>query len=63
MKLTDSIIKAAKPQEKDHSLADGHGLVLLVKSSGAKWWRYRYRFSGTAKTLSIGADPELSLII
>lgn len=61
MKLTDSIIKAAKPKEKDHSLADGHGLVLLVKTSGAKWWRYRYRFSGTAKMLSIGVYPHVTL--
>lgn len=61
MKLTDSIIKAAKPKEKDHSLADGHGLVLLVKTSGAKWWRYRYRFSGTAKMFSIGVYPHVTL--
>lgn len=61
MKLTDSIIKAAKPEEKDYSLADGHGLALLVKSFGAKWWRYRYRFNGTARTLSIGVYPDVTL--
>ncbi|UJP04501.1 MAG: integrase arm-type DNA-binding domain-containing protein [Nitrosomonas sp.] len=61
MKLTDSIIKAAKPEENDYSLADGHGLALLVKSSGAKWWRYRYRFNGTPKMLSIGVYPDVSL--
>jgi len=61
MKLTDPIIKAAKPKEKDYSLADGHGLALLVKSSGAKWWRYRYRFNDTPKMLSIGVYPDISL--
>lgn len=61
MKLTDSIIKAAKPKEKDYSLTDGHGLGLLVKSSGAKWWRYRYRANGTAKMLSIGVYPDVTL--
>ena len=61
MKLTDSIIKAAKPNENDYSLADGHGLSLLVKSTGAKWWRYRYRFNGTPKMLSIGVYPDVSL--
>ena len=61
MKLTDSIIKAAKPREKDYSLADGHGLVLIIKTSGAKWWRYRYRFNGTAKMLSIGVYPDVTL--
>lgn len=61
MKLTDPIIKAAKPKEKPYSLPDGHGLVLLVQPSGAKWWRYRYRFNATAKMLSIGVYPDVTL--
>lgn len=61
MKLTDPIIKAAKPKEKPYSLPDGHGLVLLVQPSGAKWWRYRYRFNATAKMLSVGTYPEVTL--
>jgi integrase len=61
MKLTDREIKAAKPKEKPYSLPDGHGLVLYVRPSGAKWWRYRYRFNGTAKMLSIGVYPDVTL--
>ncbi len=61
MKLTDSEIKAAKPKEKPFTLPDGHGLVLLVQPSGAKWWRYRYRFNDTPKMLSIGVYPDVSL--
>lgn len=61
MKLNDSIIKAAKPKEKNYSIADGHGLTLQVKSTGAKWWRYRYRFNGTPKMLSLGVYPQITL--
>lgn len=61
MKLTDPEIKAAKPKAKPYSLPDGHGLVLLVQPSGAKWWRYRYRFNATAKMLSLGTYPEVTL--
>ncbi|MBY0483985.1 integrase arm-type DNA-binding domain-containing protein [Nitrosomonas sp.] len=61
MKLTDPEIKAAKPKEKPYSLPDGHGLVLLVQPSGAKWWRYRYRFNSTAKMLSMGIYPDVTL--
>ena len=61
MKLTDPEIKAAKPKEKPYSLPDGHGLVLLVQSSGTKWWRYRYRLNGTAKMLSMGVYPDVTL--
>ena len=61
MKLTDPEIKAAKPKEKPYSLPDGHGLVLLVQPSGAKWWRYRYRFNAAAKMLSMGVYPDVTL--
>lgn len=61
MKLTDSIIKAAKPNAKAYSLPDGQGLALYVQPSGAKWWRYRYRFNATAKMLSMGVYPDVTL--
>lgn len=61
MKLTDPIIKAAKPKEKAYKLSDGEGLVLLIQPNGSKWWRYRYRFNGKEKMLSIGTYPEVTL--
>ncbi len=45
----------------NYSLSDGHGLVLLVQPSGAKWWRYRYRFNNMAKMLSLGVYPDVTL--
>ncbi|WP_374058001.1 Arm DNA-binding domain-containing protein [Nitrosomonas supralitoralis] len=32
-----------------------------MQPSGAKWWRYRYRFNGTAKMLSMRVYPEAKL--
>lgn len=61
MKLTDSVIKAAKPKDKPYKLSDGDGLVLLINPNGSKWWRYRYRHSGKEKMLSIGTYPEVTL--
>lgn len=61
MKLIDSVIKAAKPKEKPYSLPDGHGLNLSIQPSGAKWWRYRYRFNSTPKMLSLGVYPDVTL--
>lgn len=54
-------IETAKPQDKPYSLAIGEGLVLLVNPSGSKWWRFRYRFNGVAKMLSLGTYPDVSL--
>jgi len=61
VKLTDSFIKSIKPTQSTNSHSDGQGLVLLVKPSGLKVWRYRYRFLGTAKMLSLGNYPNVSL--
>lgn len=61
MKLTDPIIKAAKPKEKPYKLPDGQGLILLIQPNGSKWWRYRYRINGKEKMLSIGTYPNVTL--
>lgn len=59
--LTDTACRKAIPGEKDRKLTDDRGLYLLVRKSGSKLWRLKYRFAGKEKTLSIGAYPEVTL--
>lgn len=59
--LTQLQITSAKPQPKPYTLSDGQGLALFVQSSGAKLWRFRYRYGGQARTLHLGQWPALSL--
>lgn len=61
MKLNARQVETAKPGEKDYKLPDGNGLILLVKTSGAKYWRYRYTFAGREKMLALGVYPAVSL--
>ena len=61
MPLTDSAIRATKPADKPIKLFDERGLLLLVDPSGGKWWRFRYRFDGKHKSLSMGVYPDVSL--
>lgn len=61
MKLKATQVKAAQPKEKPYKLADGKGLYLLVQPSGARYWRWKYRFGGKEKTLALGVYPEASL--
>ncbi len=35
--------------------------MLLVQPNGSKWWRYRYRYNGKEKMLSIGTYPQVTL--
>jgi len=61
MPLTDLEIRRSKPQEKPYTLSDGSGLSILIETNGAKGWRFRYRFDGKPKMLSLGVYPTVSL--
>lgn len=61
MALTDTSIKNTKPIEKTQKLFDGGGLYLEVTPKGSKRWRFKYRFMGKEKLLSVGLYPEISL--
>ena len=61
MSLTDIAVRQAKARDRAYKLADGAGLCLLVQPNGSKWWRYRYRFWGREKMLSVGVYPGTSL--
>jgi len=59
--LTDTEARQVKAAPKPQKLADGAGLYLYVAASGAKTWRYDFRFLGRRQTLTIGPYPEVSL--
>jgi integrase len=59
--LTDTQAKALKPKDKAYSVADGQGLVIDVRPTGLKVWRYRYRFNDKPAILTIGEYPIIGL--
>jgi integrase len=61
MVLTQFSIVNAKAAEKPYKLADGGGLHLLVRPSGGKLWRFRYRFARRENMLALGSFPAVSL--
>ncbi|WCB45287.1 tyrosine-type recombinase/integrase [Nitratidesulfovibrio vulgaris] len=61
MALKELQIKALKPKERLYRIADSDGLCLEVAPSGGKRWRFRYRFCGQAKMISLGTYPTVSL--
>lgn len=62
MALTDTALRNAKPKESDYTITDGQGLSILISSKGGKWWRFRYRYLGKPKLISLGTYPEVSLL-
>jgi len=54
-------IKNFAPADKLYRKTDSNGLVLEVKPSGVKAWRYRYKFEGKATMMALGNYPAVSL--
>ena len=61
MTLTDTAIKSAKPKPAQYKLHDDKGLFAIVRPSGGKLWRFKYRFQGKEQQLSLGTYPEITL--
>ena len=62
-KLTAIAVKNAKSDgTKIRRLFDGEGLYLEIsKENNRKGWRFKYRFAGREKRISLGVYPDVSL--
>src|SRR5438067_13898745 len=61
MTLTAKHLENAKSREKSYRMWDSGGLYVEVQTSGAKWWRWKYRFAGKEKRLALGTYPDTSI--
>ena len=61
IRLTAIKVKNIKPTAKTQRLFDGAGLYLEVSPKGGKWWRYKYRYAGKEKRISLGVYPDVTL--
>ncbi len=63
MALTDPACKNAKcpPGRPRERYADSGGLYLEVQPTGAKHWRWKYRYAGKEKRLAVGTYPTVTL--
>ena len=61
MPLTDTAVRNSKPGAKTRRLFDERGLYLEISPAGGRWWRWKYRYGGKEKRLSLGVYPDVSL--
>ncbi|OGA46250.1 MAG: integrase [Betaproteobacteria bacterium RIFCSPLOWO2_12_FULL_63_13] len=60
--LSDAECKRATSKGREiRKLHDGGGLYLWVYADGRKYWRLRYTFNGSEKSLSLGVYPAIGL--
>ena len=56
--LADRNASNAKPRDKEYLLADGDGLFLRVRPSGAKDWLFIFTFNGKRLKMGLGSYGE-----
>jgi len=61
MPLNDAKIRNLKSKAKAYKVGDFDGLFLLVKATGSKSWRFKYRVDGKEKLIVFGDYPAISL--
>ena len=61
MRLTEVLLRNAKPDSKPRHLSDGMGLSLVIQPDGKRYWRFRYRLNGKPGLKSVGVYPRVSL--
>ena len=59
--LTDTKLRTLKARTSPYRLADTNGLCIEVRPSGAKVWRYRYRYAGKASMITMAEYPTMGL--
>lgn len=59
--LTDFEVRALEAASNPYKRADGGELYLLVKPTGAKLWRFDYRFGGSGKLSPLAPIPKCLL--
>lgn len=59
--LTKLLIDRTKSGPKTIRLSDGRGMYLEIAPAGGKWWRFKYRFAGRERRMSLGVYPDVPL--
>ncbi|MGH8320473.1 MAG: tyrosine-type recombinase/integrase [Gammaproteobacteria bacterium] len=60
-KLNDTRLRSLKQSAKAYKIADGGGLYLELRPTGARVWRYRFRFEHKPSVITLGEYPTLGL--
>ena len=61
MTLSDLQIKKLAPKNYRFEISDGKGLSLRIMPTGTKTWVFRYMIEGTARRMTLGTYPALTL--
>ena len=59
--LSDAKIRTLRPKEKAYKVYDDRGLYMVVNPNGSRWWRFKYKYDGKERGISLGVYPDVTL--
>ncbi|MHB8813437.1 MAG: tyrosine-type recombinase/integrase [Steroidobacteraceae bacterium] len=59
--LSDAKVRSLKPKEKAYKVYDDRGLYMVVNPNGSRWWRFKYKYDGKERGISLGVYPDVTL--
>ena len=59
--LSDAKIRSLRPKEKAYKVYDDRGLYMVVNPNGSRWWRFKYKYDGRERGISLGVYPDVTL--
>ena len=59
--LSDAKIRSLKPKEKAYKVYADRGLYRVVNPNGSRWWRFKYKYDGRERGISLGVYPDVTL--
>jgi len=59
--LSDAKIRSLKPKEKAYKVYDDRRLYMVVNPNGSRWWRFKYKYDGRERGISLGVYPDVTL--
>src|SRR5215510_7616348 len=59
--ITDTQIRAARPQEQSYTLYIERQLFLRVDPNSAKYWIFRYQWGNKQRPMGLGVYPEVKM--
>ena len=59
--LSDAKLRSLKAKETAYKVYDDRGLYMVVNPNGSRWWRFKYKYDGRERGISLGVYPDVTL--
>ncbi|MGH8260239.1 MAG: Arm DNA-binding domain-containing protein [Steroidobacteraceae bacterium] len=59
--LSDAKLRSLRPKEKAYKVYADRGLYIVVNPNGSRRWRFKYKYDGREREISLGVYRDVTL--